>query len=130
MNHRMIRIRNAGLLAGALLLAPLALAVEEAADAAAAPPAEATAAEPATVNTDTATPAAPTSPVSLTASGDHVVVVNTGNETVDAASNYAAKCTERVAALKTCEQMGSFKALACRKLAEARYKSATNCPNL
>lgn len=127
MNHRIVTIWKAGLITGALLLAPLALAAEEAAvDAAAAPAAEAA---PAAVNTDAAAPAAPTSPVSLTASGDHVVVVNTGNETVDAAGNYAAKCTEKVAAMKSCDMMGSFKAMACRKAAEFRYKGA-DCPNL
>ncbi len=66
--------------------------------------------------------------VSLQATGDHVVDVNTGNETVDAAANYASKCAERAAAMKACDSMGSFKAMACRKVAGIRYKEATNCP--
>lgn len=65
--------------------------------------------------------------VAVTPTGDQVVTVTTGNETVDAAANYAVKCTERAAAMKTCDSMGAFKAIACRKVAEMRYKGI-ECP--
>lgn len=116
----MNRILKAGLVLGALALAPLALAEEAVApavDAAAAPAADAATGEPGKV-------------VTLTAAGEQAVVVDTGNDTVDAAANYASKCAERTAAMKTCDAMGSFKAMACRKVAEVRYKSVNNCPNL
>lgn len=99
--------RIAGL-AVALVLSPMALATEEAAPAPAADAAEA--------------PAAPAAAVQLTASGDHVVKVNSGNETVDAAANTVARCAERSAAYRTCDAMSGFKAMGCRKLAEMRYK--------
>lgn len=70
---------------------------------------------------------APAAGVEMTASGDHVVKVNTGNEVVDAAGNMVARCAERSAAFKTCEAMGGFKAMGCRKLAEIRYKDVV-CP--
>ena len=59
--------------------------------------------------------------------GEQVVTVSSGNETVDAAANYAMKCAEKAGAMKACDSMGSFKAIACRKLAEMRYKSV-ECP--
>lgn len=118
----MIRILKAGLVLGALALAPLALAEEAVAPAvdaaaAAAPAADAATGEPGKV-------------VTLTAAGEQAVLVDTGNDTVDAAANYASKCAERTAAMKACDTMGSFKAIGCRKLAEMRYKSVNNCPNL
>lgn len=117
----MIRILKTGLVLGALALAPLALAEEAVAPAvdaaAAAPAADAVTGEPGKV-------------VSLTAAGEQAVVVDTGNDTVDAAANYASKCAERTAAMKTCDAMGGFKAMGCRKVAEMRYKSVNNCPNL
>jgi hypothetical protein len=66
-------------------------------------------------------------PIQVSATGDQVVTVNTGNETVDAAANLAAKCTERAAAFKTCESLGGFKAMGCRKLADVRYRGV-ECP--
>lgn len=106
---------------GALLLAPLVMAEDAAAPAAA----------PEVAPVEAAPPAAGDAPViTVTAAGDQAVVVNTGNETVDAAANYASKCAERTAALKSCDAMGGFKAMGCRKVAEMRYKSVTNCPNL
>lgn len=65
--------------------------------------------------------------VTVTPTGEQVVTVTTGNETVDAAANYAVKCTERAAAMKACDSMGAFKAIACRKVAEMRYKGV-ECP--
>ncbi|MDQ8035856.1 MAG: hypothetical protein REI12_00415 [Pedobacter sp.] len=68
--------------------------------------------------------------VKLSAEGDHVVKVNTGNETADALGNLASKCAERTAAFKTCDSMGGFKAMGCRKMAEFRYKEPLDCPQL
>jgi 4-aminobutyrate aminotransferase-like enzyme len=96
--------------AGALALAPAAFACEPAA----------TAAEP-------AVEAAPAPAIEVTATGDQVVKVNSGNEAVDAVANLTVKCTERSAAFKTCDAMGGFKAMGCRKLAEHRYKDL-QCP--
>lgn len=79
-------------------------------------------AEEAAVEGDAAAPA-----VEVTPLGEQVVTVNTGNETVDAAANYAAKCTERAASMKACESMGALKGMACKKAAEMRYKGV-NCP--
>lgn len=107
---------QAGLMAGVLALVPAAMAED----------APAAAAEPAATAVEA--PAAETQVVTLTAQGDQAVVVNTGNETADAVANYAAQCTERAAALKTCDGMGGFKAMGCRKMAEMRYKNVTNCP--
>jgi acetylornithine/succinyldiaminopimelate/putrescine aminotransferase len=44
--------------------------------------------------------------VNMTPTGDQVVTVNTGNETVDALANTAVKCAERSAAFKACDSMG------------------------
>lgn len=63
----------------------------------------------------------------MTAAGDQVVTVNTGNEMVDAVANTAVKCAERSAAFKACDSMGGFKAMGCRKVAEVRYKNV-QCP--
>lgn len=63
----------------------------------------------------------------LSATGDQVVTVSTGNETVDAVSNLAVKCAERSGAMKLCDGMGGFKAMGCRKMAEFRYKDL-QCP--
>lgn len=70
--------------------------------------------------------------VDVTIAGDQVVKVNTGNDTVDAVANLAAKCAERTAAFKACDNAGGFKAMGCRKLAEVRYKNvaAEDCPEL
>ena len=109
----------AGAAVFALVMAPMAQADE------------ATAAAPATTEATAQQPADASAPaVSVTAAGDHAVVVSTGNATVDEAANYASKCTERAAALKSCDTMGGFKAMGCRKMAEMRYKSVNNCPNL
>lgn len=108
------------LISGVMGFASSAFAQEAAAPAAdAAAPADAAAA-PAE-----AAPAA--GPVQVSATGDQVVTVNTGNETVDAAANLAAKCTERAAAYKTCESLGGFKAMGCRKVADVRYRGV-ECP--
>lgn len=61
--------------------------------------------------------------------GEQIVTVNTGNETVDAVANLAVKCGERSAAFKACDSMGGFKAMTCKKIAEVRYKNV-ECPNL
>lgn len=66
--------------------------------------------------------AAPAAGLEVSVTGDQVVKVNTGNELVDAAANLAAKCAERSAAFRTCDAMGGFKAMGCRKVAEVRYK--------
>lgn len=100
---------------GALVLAPWAVAEE-----AAVPAAEAEA--------EAEAEGGPV--VSLTAAGEQAVVVNTGNDTADAVANYASKCAERTAAMKSCDAMGGFKAMGCRKVAEMRYKSVNDCPNL
>lgn len=72
--------------------------------------------------------AGPEAPVvSVTPMGEQVVTVNSGNETVDAAANFAVKCAEKAAAMKTCDSAGAFKAIACRKMAEMRYKGV-ECP--
>jgi hypothetical protein len=92
--------------AGALALAPAAFACEPAA---------------------TAAEAAPAPAIEVSATGDQVMKVNSGNEAVDAVANLAVKCTERSAAFKTCDAMGGFKAMGCRKLAEHRYKDL-QCP--
>lgn len=65
--------------------------------------------------------------VQVTPTGDQLVKVNSGNETVDAAANYAVKCGEKFAAMKACESMGAFKAIACKKAAEFRYRGV-ECP--
>lgn len=65
--------------------------------------------------------------VEVTPTGEQVVTVNTGNETVDAAANYAVKCAEKAGAMKLCDGMGAFKAIACRKVAEFKYKNV-ECP--
>lgn len=98
-------------MAGALALAPAAFAEEAAAVAPEAVAAEGQAAAE-------AAPAA----VEVSATGEQVVKVNTGNAVVDAAANMAVKCAERSAAMRTCDTMGGFKAMGCRKLAEMRYK--------
>lgn len=110
----MKKLWNAVLVAGALALSPLA-AAEEAATTTTTPVADATADQ------------AAGSMVEVSASGDQVVKVTTGNEAVDAVGNYAMKCAEKTAAMKTCDSMGGFKAMGCRKLAEMRYKN-TECP--
>lgn len=115
----MNKVWKAGVVAVALVMAQAAAATDVAADAAPAADA-ATAAD--------ATQAAEGAPVvQVTPTGEQVVTVTTGNETVDAAANYAVKCTERAAAMKTCDSMGAFKAIACRKVAEMRYKGI-ECP--
>lgn len=91
-------------LTGLVLLAPLAMASGE-----------------------TAAPAADAPVVEVSATGEQLVTVNTGNETVDAAANFAAKCAEKTAALKSCDQIGGLKAMGCRKLAEVKYKGV-ECP--
>lgn len=98
---------KAACVAGLMALSPLALAEE-----------------PAVATDEAATVAAeaPASGVEVSASGDQVVKVNTGNGLIDAAANLAAKCAERTAAMKTCDTLGGFKAMGCRKLAELRYK--------
>ena len=68
--------------------------------------------------------------VKVSAEGEHLVKVNTGNEIADGLGNLASKCAERSAAFKTCDSMGGFKAMGCRKMAEFRYKEALDCPNL
>ena len=75
----------------------------------------------------TASEAEATAKVALTPTGEQVVTVNSGSEVVDAAANYAVKCAEKAAAMRTCDSMGSFKAMGCRKLAEMRYKGV-DCP--
>ncbi len=75
-------------------------------------------------------PAEGQSPIKVSADGEHVVKVNTGNETADALGNLASKCAERTAAFKACDSMGGFKAMGCRKMAEFRYKEALDCPQL
>lgn len=83
------------------------------------------------VPTTGAVPAAPVegaAPLQISADGEHVVKVNTGNETADALGNLASKCAERSAAFKACDGMGGFKAMGCRKMAEFRYKEALDCP--
>lgn len=97
--------------AGALALAPAAFAEEEAAASAAEPAVE----------------AAPVPAIEVSTTGDQVVKVNSGNEVVDAVANLAVKCAERSAAFKTCDTMGGFKAMGCRKVAEYRYKDL-ECP--
>lgn len=98
-------------MAGALALAPAAFAEEAAVVAPEAVAAEA----------ETGAEAAPAA-VEVSATGEQVVKVNTGNAVVDAAANMAVKCAERSAAMRTCDTMGGFKAMGCRKLAEMRYK--------
>lgn len=114
----MKKLWNAVLVAGALALSPL-VAAEEAATT---PPAATT--TPAEAETAAQTAG---SMVEVSATGDQVVKVTTGNEAVDAVGNYAMKCAEKTAAMKTCDTMGGFKAMGCRKLAEMRYKN-TECP--
>ncbi|MCC2636778.1 MAG: hypothetical protein K0Q68_497 [Moraxellaceae bacterium] len=106
--------------AGALALAPLAIAADVEAP----------------VATEASEPASEAAPaegmvvapgVELSATGDQVVKVNSGVGVVDAAANMAIKCGERSAAFRTCEAMGGFKAMGCRKLAEMRYKEVV-CP--
>ncbi|MGH8493740.1 MAG: hypothetical protein ACRERR_11660 [Moraxellaceae bacterium] len=67
--------------------------------------------------------------VKVSVDGEHVVKVNTGNATADALGNLASKCAERSAAFKTCDSMGGFKAMGCRKMAEFRYKETLDCPS-
>jgi hypothetical protein len=116
----MKKLWNAVLVAGALALSPL-VAAEEAATTT---PAATTTATPAEAETAAQTAG---SMVEVSATGDQVVKVTTGNEAVDAVGNYAMKCAEKTAAMKTCDTMGGFKAMGCRKLAEMRYKN-TECP--
>lgn len=115
----MKKLWNAVLVAGALALSPLA-AAEEAATTTPAATTTTTSAEDAAAQTAG-------SMVEVSASGDQVVKVTTGNEAVDAVGNYAMKCAEKTAAMKTCDSLGGFKAMGCRKLAEMRYKN-TECP--
>lgn len=70
--------------------------------------------------------------VQVSVEGAQLVKVNTGNEMTDALANMAARCTERTAAFKACDSAGGFKAMACRKVAEVRYKDVkeAECPNL
>lgn len=96
-------------MAGALALAPAAFAEEAA-----------VVEEPVAVAAEAE--AAPAAAVEMSATGEQVVKVNTGNAMVDAAANLAVKCAERSAAMRTCEALGGFKAMGCRKLAEMRYK--------
>lgn len=112
----MSNLFKVAVMAMTMALAPVAFAEEAAA------PAGTDAAAPAAADT-----AAPAQGVEMSASGDHVVKVNTGNQVVDAAGNMVARCAERSAAFKTCEAMGGFKAMGCRKLAEMRYKDVV-CP--
>lgn len=114
---------KAFLIAGVMGFASAAMAEEAAPVAPAAP--DAAAATPAEGAPAEGVPAAGV--VQVSATGDQVVTVNTGNETVDAAANLAAKCTERTAAMKTCDSIGGFKAIACRKVAEVRYREV-KCP--
>lgn len=65
----------------------------------------------------------------VSAEGENLVKVNTGNAAADALGNLASKCAERSAAFKTCDSMGGFKGMGCRKMAEFRYKEATDCPS-
>lgn len=104
----MSKLFRVAAMAMAVALAPVAFAEE--------------AAVPAVETTE-----APAPGVGMSASGDHVVKVNTGNEVVDAAGNMVARCAERSAAFKACDTMGGFKAMGCRKLAEIRYKEVV-CP--
>lgn len=67
--------------------------------------------------------------VQVSAEGEHLVKVNTGNAAADALGNLASKCAERSAAFKTCDSMGGFKGMGCRKMAEFRYKETTDCPS-
>lgn len=113
----MIKLWKALAVSGALALSTSALAEEAAAPAPAAP-----------VEATAEAPAAGTPPVvEVSATGDQIVKVNTGNGLVDATANLAAKCAERSAAFKTCDTMGGFKAMGCRKMAEFRYKDV-ECP--
>lgn len=112
----MNKLWKAVCVAGALALAPLAMAEEAVATEAT------TVSEAAPVDE-----AAPVPAVELSATGDQVVKVNSGVGVVDAAANMAIKCGERSAAFRTCEAMGGFKAMGCRKLAEMRYKEVV-CP--
>lgn len=96
---------KAACMAGLMAMTPLALAEETEA-----------------VVADEVAAEAPATGVEVSATGDQVVKVNTGNELIDAAANLAAKCAERSAAFKACDSMGGFKAMGCRKLAEMRYK--------
>lgn len=105
---------KAVLMIGAVTLTPFAVAEE------ASSPTEAQTQE-------AAGEAVANSVVNMTATGDQVVTVNTGNEMVDAVANTAVKCAERSAAFKACDSMGGFKAMGCRKVAEMRYKSV-ECP--
>ena len=107
----MSKLFKVAAMAMAMVLAPVAFAKDDADSAA-----EAAAAA-----------AAPAQGVEVSASGDQVVKVNTGNAVVDAAGNLAARCAERSAAFKACDTMGGFKAMGCRKLAEVRYKDIV-CP--
>lgn len=128
----MNRFFNAGVVAVALAFAPCvnaeeAVTMEDAAKAVATQAATDTAKAAATdaaakVETKTAD-----NVVQLTPTGDQVVKVNSGNETVDAAANYAVKCGEKFTALKACESMGALKAIACKKAAELRYRGV-ECP--
>lgn len=117
----MNKLWKAVCVAGALALAPLAMAEEVVAPEAATAP-EATVSEVAPVEE-----AAPAPGVEISATGAQVVKVNSGVGVVDAAANMAIKCGERSAAFRTCEAMGGFKAMGCRKLAEIRYKDVV-CP--
>lgn len=103
-----MKILKAAGFAGLLVLSSFALA-EEPAPASAAP--------------------AATSVIQVSATADQVVSVNSGNAAVDAIGNLAAKCAERAGAFKACDSAGGFKAMACRKVAEIRYKNV-ECPQL
>lgn len=110
-------------MAGALALAPTAFAKEAAAGAAAAAVlGVVTGTETVEGATAGAEAAATSAAADAVAAGGDMLQVNTGNELVDAVANQAVKCAERGAALKTCDTMGGFKAMACRKVAEMRYK--------
>jgi hypothetical protein len=123
----MKQLFSAGLLAVAMVASQAVVAEEATLEGAAAAAATQAATAAATQAAESVEAKTADNVVQLTPTGDQVVTVNSGNETVDKAANYAVKCGERMAAMKTCESLGSFKALACRKAAEFRYKGV-ECP--
>ena len=65
-------------------------------------------------------------PIQVSATGEQVVTVSTGNETVDAAANLAARCIEKTAAMQACG--GGFKGIACKKTLEMTKYKGLECP--
>lgn len=125
----MKNVWNACLLAAAMTMGQAAIADEivDAVAGQAVGTAEAMATQAATDAAAKVSEATANSAVQVTPTGDQVVTVNSGNQVVDAAANFAVKCTEKAAAMKTCDSMGGFKAIGCRKMAEVRYKGV-ECP--